>query len=180
MIELLHLAERLREAPRILPDKCEARVRTIGLCAELCSEGGFGWHRRVLLIHNLLANGAFHQRERRIGHYQAGKYGYQASQVDQSMQRCEDIVATFARLHAAQNGPGSYLDGNSLSAIDLAWAAFAALIRPLPQEHCPMSDSWRALYCWEPVDTSAETVSALLQRRDRIYAEHLRLPLVLA
>ena len=179
-LELLHLADRLREEPRLLSDKCEDRVRTIGLCAELCSEGGFGWHRRVSLIHNLLTNSDFSERERRIGHYLAGKYGYQASRVHDSMQRCEDIVATFARLHAAQNGPGSYLNGNSLSAIDLAWAAFAGLIRPLPQEQCPMSDTWRALYGWEPVNTPAETVNALLQRRDRIYAEHLQLPVVVA
>jgi glutathione S-transferase len=177
-LELLHLAERLREEPRLLPDKCDERVRTIGLCAELCSEGGFGWHRRILLIHNLLTNSDFHERERRIGHYLAGKYGYEVSRVDQSRQRCEDIVALFARLQAAQNEPGSYFDGNRLSAIDLAWAAFAALIRPLPQEHCPMSDLWRALYSWEPVNTSAESVTALLQRRDRIYKEHLRLPIV--
>ena len=125
-----------------------------------------------------MTNSEFSERERRIGHYLAGKYGYQASRVNYSMQRCEDIVATFARIHAAQKGLGTYLDGNSLSAIDLAWAAFAALIRPLPQEHCPMSDIWRALYAWEPVNTSAETVNALLQRRDRIYAEHLQLPVV--
>jgi len=176
-LELLHLAERLCEAPRLLPDQCEERARTIGLCAELCSEGGFGWHRRVLLTHNLLTNGDFSERERRIGHYLAGKYGYQASQVQHSLQRCEDIVATFARLDA-QNAQGNYLDGNSLSALDLAWAAFAALIRPLPQEHCPMSDTWRALYSWEPQHTSLQSVSALLQRRDRIYAQHLQLPVV--
>src|SRR5579864_3921247 len=123
-LELLHLAERLRDAPRLLSDECEARIRTIGLCAELCSEGGFGWHRRVLLIHNLLTNSDFHERERRIGHYLAGKYGYKSSQVDRSIQRCEEIVGTFA-LQAAQNGPGNYLVGNSLTAIDLAWAAFA-------------------------------------------------------
>jgi glutathione S-transferase len=179
-LELLHLAERLREEPRLLSDKCEERVRTMGLCAELCSEGGFGWHRRILLIHDLLTNSDFHERERRIGHYLAGRYGYEPSRVDLSRRRCEDIVAMFARLHTAQNDTGSYFDGNSLSAIDLAWAAFAALIRPLPHEHCPMPDLWRALYCWEPVNTSAETVNALLQRRDRIYKEHLSLPVVVA
>jgi hypothetical protein len=177
-LEILHLAERLHEEPRLLPDSCEERARTIGLCAELCSEGGFGWHRRILLIHNMLTNSDFQERERRIGHYLAGKYGYQANQVHHSTQRCEDIVATFSRLHARQAGSGIYLDGKSLSAIDLAWATFAALIRPLPQEHCPMSETWRALYSWEPAQTSPETMSALLQRRDWIYAEHLRLPLI--
>jgi hypothetical protein len=67
-----------------------------------------------------------------------------------------------------------------VSALDLAWAAFGAFIRPLPQEHCPMSDTWRALFSWQPVNTSAEAVSALLKHRDRIYAEHLSLPVVVA
>jgi hypothetical protein len=177
-LEILHLAERLGEQPRLLPDESEARARVIGLCGELCSEGGFGWHRRVLLIHELLTNGALGERERRIGHYMAGKYGYEASGVRHSLQRCEDIVATFARLHAAQNSSDVYFDGKSLSAIDLAWAAFAALIRPLPQEHCAMSDTWRSLYTWEPVTTSAQTVGALVERRDRVYATHFRLPVI--
>jgi hypothetical protein len=179
-LDILHLAERLGGQPRLLSDKSEERVRAIGLCAELCSEGGFGWHRRVVLIHNLLTNDEFGERERRIGHYMAGKYGYQPGSVQGSIQRCEDIVATFARLHSAQNGSDVYFEGNSLSAIDLAWAAFAALIRPLPQEHCAMSDTWRSLYTWEPTMTPAQTVGALLQRRDRVYAAHLRLPVVLA
>jgi glutathione S-transferase len=178
-LELLHLAERLGEQPRLLPDNSEERARATGLCAELCSEGGFGWHRRVLLIHSLLTNDDFGERERRIGHYLAGKYGYQSSSVPHSVQRCEEIVATFARLHSARNGSDVYFEGNGPSAVDLAWAAFAALIRPLPHEHCSMSDTWRSLYTWEPTMTSAQTVDALLQRRDRVYAAHLQMPVVL-
>jgi len=177
-LELLHLAESLREEPRLLPEECAARARMIGLCAELCSEGGFGWHRRILLTHEMLTNAAFGERERRIGQYLAAKYGYRPDGVQRSSQRCEEIVATFARVHAARSGAGLYFEGDSVSVLDLAWAAFSALIRPLPQEQCPMSDTWRALYSWQPANTSAAAVSALLQRRDRIYAEHLELPVV--
>lgn len=177
-LELLHLAERLGEQPRLLPGECEARARMIGWCAELCSEGGFGWHRRILLTHEMLTNASFGERERRIGHYLAAKYGYQPGLLQQSSQRCEDIVAVFALLHAARNDSGLYFEGDSVSALDLAWAAFAGLIRPLPQEQCPMTDTWRALYTWQPANTSQEAVSALLRRRDRIYAEHLELPVV--
>jgi hypothetical protein len=177
-LELLHLGERLREEPRLLPAECEARARTIGLCAELASEGGFGWHRRILLTHEMLTNAGFGERERRIGHYLAAKYGYQPNGVERSAQRCEDIVTAFGRLHAASGESSLYFEGNCVSALDLAWAAFAALIRPLPNEQCPMSDTWRALYTWQPVNTSRELVSSLLQRRDRIYAEHFELPVV--
>jgi len=175
-LELLHLAERLREEPRLLPDESESRARVVGLCAELCSEGGFGWHRRILLTHEMLTNASFGEREKRIGHYLAGKYGYHADRVQRSAQRCEEIVAGFARLHAARDG--LYFEGNSVSALDLAWAAFAGLIRPLSQDQCPMSETWRTLYTWQPTKTSPNLVSALLQRRDRIYAEHFELPVV--
>ena len=179
-LDILHLAESLGEQPQLLPGKCEERARAIGLCAELCSEGGFGWHRRVLLVHNLLTNSAFGERERKIGQYMAAKYGYRASGVLHSLKRCEDIVATFAGLHTARNGSDIYFEGNGLSAVDLAWAAFAALIRPLPHEQCPMSEIWRSLYTWQPTQTPAQTVEELLQRRDRIYAARLRLPVVVS
>ena len=76
-------------------------------------------------------------------YYLAAKYGYQASRVHHSMQRCEDIVATFARLHAAQKGLGTYLDvltaedaliTNRRAVADLETRAFTldvALIRAL-------------------------------------------------
>ena len=85
------------------------------------------------------------------------------------------IALDFCQANAKS---GREQSGSAQSAIDLAWAAFAALIRPLPQEHCSMSDTWRSLYTWEPMMTSAQTVGALLQRRDRVYAAHLRLPVV--
>jgi hypothetical protein len=177
-LELMHLAERLGDEPRLLPDECDARARMIGLCAELCSEGGFGWHRRILLTHEALTNAGFGEREKRIGHYLAAKYDYRPDRIQRSLQRCEDIVSVFARLDAAGTGSGLYFEGNRVSALDLAWAAFAALIRPLPQEQCPMPDTWRALYTWQPAQTPTQAVNALLQRRERIYAQHFELPVV--
>jgi hypothetical protein len=175
-LELLHLAERLGQSPRLLPDACEERAQVLGLCSELCSEDGFGWNRRILLTHHMLTGNGMSERERRIGQYLAAKYGYDANRLQHSAQRCEEIVATFARLHAAE--AGSYFNGRSLSALDLAWAAFAALIRPLPHEHCPMPEIWRTLYTWQPTGTSPEIVDALLKRRDQIYAQHFSLPVV--
>ncbi len=179
-LELLQLAERLGDEPRLLPDTCEERAQVTGLCAELCSEAGFGWHRRILLIHHMLTGDDMQERERRIGRYLAGKYGYQANGLQHSAQRCEDIVATFARLHAARSEPSLYFNGRSLSALDLAWAAFAALIQPLPHEQCPMSEVWRTLYTWQPAQTSPDIVNALLHRRDEIYAKHFSLPVIVA
>jgi len=134
-LEQIALAERLAATPKLLPDASASRALVLGLLAELCAEGGFGWHRRLLMIERLLTDKAFGDRERAIGRYLAAKYGYAGASLEESRQRCEAIVATFA---ASLPEPGAFLRGTTLTALDLGWAAFAALIRPLPQELYPM------------------------------------------
>jgi hypothetical protein len=172
-LEQLILATRLAESPRLLPHSPSERAFVIGLLAELCAEGGFGWHRRLLMIERLLAAGAYGPRERAIGQYIAAKYSYPGATVIESRQRCEDIVATFATLDVSEQG---FLAGNSLSALDLGWAAFAALIQPLPNDLCPMDPMWRDLYTWTPTETAPVKVAALLAHRDRIYRDWMELP----
>jgi hypothetical protein len=116
---------------------------------------------------------SFAERERAIGHYLAKKYRHNTDSVEASTQRCEQIVSTFATLHAAGH---DYLLGPSLTALDLAWAAFAALIQPLPEEMCQMKPLWRDLYTWTASETPRERLDALLSLRERIYRNHLSLP----
>jgi glutathione S-transferase/glutaredoxin len=175
-LELLLLAERISDTPRLLPDNPLQRAKIIGLIAELGSEAGFGWHRRVMMIERLLTEPRFGERERTIGRYLAKKYRFSTDTVEQSTQRCETIVAAFFELAAAGTG---YLAGPSLTALDLAWAAFAALIRPLPEELCPMHPLWRELYTWAPARTSETNILVLLAHRERIYREWLALPVEL-
>jgi hypothetical protein len=85
-------------------------------------------------------------------------------------------VAAFAGLSEAD---APYLCGQTLTALDLGWAAFAALIEPLPESVCAFHPMWRDLYTWAPADTAPKAVDALLARRDRIYQEWLELPVVL-
>ncbi len=115
----------------------------------------------------------FGDRERAIGHYLSKKYRHDTDAPETSVERCEHIVAAFATLHAAGHG---YLLGPSLTALDLAWAAFAALLRPLPEALCPMKPLWRDLYTWTPSQTSAASLDALLSFRERVYRDHLPLP----
>jgi glutathione S-transferase len=175
-LDQLVLAERISVSPRLLPDDPLHRAKVVGLMAELCSEAGFGWHRRVLMIERLLSEPTFGERERGIGKYLAKKYRHSADSVEGSSQRCEEIVATFAALQAAGHG---YLLGSALTALDLAWAAFAALIKPLSEDLCRMSPLWRDLYTWVPSMTPAPAVEALLSYRDRIYRDWLPLPVEL-
>jgi glutathione S-transferase len=172
-LEQLLLSERISAQPRLLPDDPRQRATVIGLIAELCSEAGLGWHRRVMIIERLLTEPRFNERERGIGKYLAAKYRHSSDTIEESTRRCEVILASFAALRAnAQD----YLAGPGLTALDLAWAAFAALIQPLPEQLCPMKPLWRELYTWMPEATPLNAVEPLLAHRDRIYRDWLPLP----
>jgi hypothetical protein len=175
-LEQLSLATRLADSPRLLPDSPSERAFVIGFLAELCAEGGFGWHRRQLMIQRLLTEDTFGSRWSAIGQYLAAKYRYPGATVIESRQRCESIVAAFATLDVAKH---AFLAGNSLSALDLGWAAFAALIQPLPNDLCPMDPVWRDLYTWTPTETAPVKVAALLAHRDQIYRDWMELPISL-
>lgn len=172
-IEQLALAERLAPEPALLPNTPLERARVTGLLSELFMEGGFGWCRRLMMIDRLLHESHYGDRERVIGQYLAAKYGYQGASMDDARRRCEEVLAEFARL-ARPDAP--YLLGPTLTALDLGWAAFAALVLPLPEADCAMHPMWRDLYSWVPTQTAPEVVEALLVRRDGIYREWLELP----
>lgn len=175
-IEQLAFAERLAPEPALLPDTVAERARVTGLLSELCTEGGFGWCRRLMLIDRLLHDSRYGDRERLIGQYLAGKYGYSGASIAEATQRCEDVVAVFARLVPAD---APYLAGSRLTALDLGWAAFAALIKPLSEPDCAMHPMWRDLYTWVPAQAASEDVEALLARRDTVYRWWLELPVVI-
>jgi glutathione S-transferase len=172
-LEQLLLAERISFNLRLLPDAPAERARVVGLISELCSEAGFGWHRRVMMIARLLTEPTFSERERGIGLYLSQKYLHSTDSVEAATKRCEEIVAIFAGLMATGH---SYLLGPCLTALDLAWAAFAALIQPLPEDLCPMKPLWRDLYTWKPAETPRDTLEGLLSFRERIYRDWLPLP----
>ena len=175
-LEQLLLSERISAEPRLLPDDPHERATVIGLIAELCSEAGLGWHRRILMIERLLTEPRFSERERGVGRYLAAKYRHSTDSVEKSTRRCEEILAVFADLRANAR---DYLVGSSLTALDLAWAAFAAMIQPLSEELCPMKPLWRDLYTWMPEATARNRVHDLLAHRERVYRDWLPLPVEL-
>jgi glutathione S-transferase len=173
-LEQLYVAERFAPQQPLLPADAATRALVIGLIAELCGENGFGWNRRLQMIGRLIAAGS-HARDQQIGLYLKYKYGASGSADPQ--RRCDEIVALFAeRLRHQLSYGKAYLVGDRLSALDLAWAAFAALIEPLPERTCPMSARWRDLFRWTPQSVSADDQQMLLAHRDRIYRQHLKLP----
>jgi hypothetical protein len=175
-LEQLSLAERLADGPKLLPESPRERAFVIGFLSELCAEDGFGWHRRLLLIDRMLTESGYGERERAIGRYLGDKYGFTSASLPESRRRCESIVAAFAALNITAEG---FFARESLSALDLGWTAFTALIQPLPHDLCPMDTLWRDLYTWTPSESAPDAIAALLAHRDRIYRDWLELPVIL-
>ena len=88
------------------------------------------------------------------------------------------MVTLLSRTLLDQRDRGSdYFVGSALTAVDIYWATFAAMLEPLPPEQCPMQDGMRATYTVTNEEHLAAADPILLDHRNRIYREHLKLPL---
>ena len=171
--EIAWLAERIAPEPRLIPRDVEERARVFGLGHELAGEQGLGWCRRLMMIHFL----SRHAPELPITAYLAGRYGYSPAAAEAAPERVVRILGAFSAQLAAQRAAGRrWLVGETLSALDVWWAAFAALLEPLPAELCPMSAELRASYVVRDPVVRAALDPALLAHRDLVYREHLELP----
>lgn len=167
--EILFLAERLAPEPRLVPLDPAERALMLGLSFEICGEQGLGWSRRL----GMLPPGPrpdFDTMPWRYGLSEAGR-------VAGADARVNELLALLARqLHEQRAAGRRYLVGESLSALDIYWAAFSNLVQPLPHELCPMPAWLRPIY-----DSSSRPVDApdplLIEHRDRIWQEHLGLPM---
>ncbi|RIL06321.1 MAG: hypothetical protein DCC71_07290 [Proteobacteria bacterium] len=167
------LAERIAPEPRLLPEAVDERALVFGLGRELCGELGLGWCRRLMLVDQVKQLAP----DLPIARYLASRYGYEPAAAAAAPQRVADIVTAFARQLRAQQERGlRYLVGGSLSALDVWWAAFAAMLDPLPHELCPMGRDTRAAYAVRDPRVRAALDPALLAHRDLVYREHLELP----
>jgi glutathione S-transferase len=180
-VEILLLAERLAPEPRLVPTDARERVLCFGLSHELCGEEGFAWNRRHQLLHPMLslpdaATRPDLESVRRLG----ARYGYSPEVAERADERVAQILELFSRQLADQHKAGSeYLVGSGLTAVDIYWATFAAMLKPLPEELCPMSDMMRNAYGTLMPKSQAALDPALLEHRDRVYERHLELPIVL-
>ena len=172
--EILLLAERLAPETPLIPGDTAERAALFGLAHEICGEMGLGWCRRLVgIADGLTGGGGF---DKRIAGYLT-KYGYREGCETEAHQRVIDILQLLAaRLHASASG---YYLGDRLTALDIYSATFMVMFGPLPQEQCPMPPALRATF--ESVDEATRKAldPILFEHRDRIYAEHLELPLTL-
>jgi glutathione S-transferase len=175
-MDIALLAERIAPKPQLLPDDVDDRARVFGLGRELCGELGLGWLRRLMLVHWVEQVAP----DLPITGYLGGRYGYDPALAEAAPARAAAIVRAFSAQLAAQRARGSsYLVGDALSALDVWWAAFAAMLDPLPPDLCPMRADTRAAYeVRDPVLREAID-PALLAHRDFVYRKHLELPVQL-
>jgi glutathione S-transferase len=174
--EILLLAERLAPEPRLVPEAPAERARLFGLANELAGELGFGWCRRNDGIHQSAQKlPAGPLRESALGF--GRRYGYRAEEAELYRRRVREVLGLFGETLRAQRARGSrFLLGDALSALDLYWATFAALLAPLPQELCPMDPGMRAFYGLRDPAQRAPGDELLLEHRDAIYRDFLELP----
>jgi glutathione S-transferase len=176
--EILLLAERLAPTPALLPADASERALVFGLAHEICGEAGLGWSRRLQLVHAGLQNaGGFPER---VAKYLGKKYGYSPAVGAAASARVAQLVDMLVGRLKAQRVAGSrYYVGDSLTALDVYGATFAAMFRPLPHAQCAMDVSTRAAFETLDAQTEAALDSILFEHRDMMYAKYLELPLSL-
>jgi glutathione S-transferase len=177
-IEQLYLAERLQPHPSLIPANMEERTLMFGYCNELCGQHGFGWSKRLMLVHPTLTNPNADKGSRAFSTYIGDKYGYDTAEAEVAPRHCADILQLLSNRLEQQRAKGSkFFIGNQLSALDIYWAAFAALVQPLPHDQCPMPSSFRTMYTNTDSTIQAAAKPILFEHRDFIYRTYLELPI---
>jgi glutathione S-transferase len=173
----LYLAERLAPDPPLIPAKLEERALMFRLANELCGENGFGWSRRLMMLHATISSPNAPDAAKSGAGFLGRKYGYTPAAAQDAPQRVAEILRALNAQLDSQRGRGSrFLVGDRLSALDIYWAAFAALIQPLPDELCKMSPGFRRTYTCTDTTVMAAASPQLLAHRDFVYHEFLELP----
>lgn len=174
--EILFLAERLAPEPSLIPADAETRVLFFGLCREICGEMGLGWCRRLQSVHR----GMQTDPPDPIARYLGDRYGYSPAAGEASLGRVTEILGLLSEQLRRERAAGRrFLIGDSLSALDIYWAAFSNLVKPLPPEQLAMPDFLRPIFTSAEPEVLALVEDGLLRHRDFVYREFLELPVPL-
>jgi glutathione S-transferase len=107
-----------------------------------------------------------------------GKYGHSQTAAEAAPGRVAQILRLLDTKLAQQHTAGKkFFIGDRLSALDLYWATFAVLIKPLPPEQCPIPEPLRTSFTNTNPTIAAAATPALIAHRDFIYQEYLELPM---
>jgi glutathione S-transferase len=171
--EILLLAERLKPEPALIPADPGQRALLFGLAHEICGEMGLGWCRRLVQIAPMAA-------ARQPGGIELmRKYGSGPEGQAVAQQRVVEVLTLLRGVLRERRAAGqTYLMGE-LTALDVYWATFCTLLSPLPPEQLPMPPQMRPLFSDEDPEVQGLLAGELLELRDLVYAQHLRLPVEL-
>ncbi len=173
-MDILMLAERIAPEPRLVPDDAAERAMMFGLSHEICGEDGYAWNLRLIMFHDVVKAGGMNENFKTM----ADSYGYTEQTAQAAPEKTAKIVRLLAtQLHEQKTRNSRYFVGSQLSALDIYWACFCAMIRPMPQEKCPMSDQLRYLYNNRDAAVDAAIDPVLIDHRDYIYETYLELPM---
>jgi len=175
----LYLAERLAPLPRLIPQGVEERALMFGMANELMGETGLVWSLRVLAIHRGQSHLKLNEQAQAMVDFLAAKYQHGVpDEAERASIRAGDVITLFNQRLEQQHSRGSrFLIGDQLTALDIYWAASAAMIQPLPPELCDMPRWLRTTYTANHPRVVAAVRPMLLEHRDFIYREYLQLPL---
>jgi glutathione S-transferase len=178
-IDQLNLAERLAPTPRLIPERLEDRVLMFGYCNELCGENGIGWVERLRGVHEQLTKPGGDPRG--VSAYLGKKYGYTPEIGTRAAERvAEGLTALVARLEQQKERASRFFIGDSLSAMDIYWAAFSNMLQPLAPELMPMPERMRTMFTTTDPTVLAALKPILLEHRDFIFKNYLELPVDLS
>jgi hypothetical protein len=178
-IDQLNLAERLAPAPRLIPERLEDRVLMFGYCNELCGENGIGWTERLRGVHEQLTKPGGDPRG--VSAYLGKKYGYTPEIGTRAAERVADgLTALAARLEQQKERASRFFIGDSLSAMDIYWAAFSNMLKPLPPELMPMPERIRTMFTTTDPNVVGALKPILLEHHDFIFKNYLELPVDLS
>ena len=178
-IAQLNLAERLAPTPRLIPERFDDRVLMFGYCNELCGENGIGWTERLRGVHEQLTKPGGDPRG--ISAYLGKKYGYTPEIGARAAERAAAGLTALATRLEQQKARGSrFFIGDSLSAMDVYWAAFSNMLKPLPPELMPLPEMLRAMFTTTDPTVIAALKPILIEHRDFIFKNYLELPVDLS
>ena len=173
-VEILLLAERLSDSPRLIPFDPLQRSRLFGLGHEICGEMGLGWCVRLLMIKAGLDHSGDDAFPSTVAGLLALKYGFHPHSVGQAQAR---VIEVLNLLDETLGEREYFLSG--LSALDVYWATMANLLSPLPASELPMSSFMRGIYTSTNEAILAALTPRLREHQRRIYESHLELPVPL-
>ena len=172
--EILDLAERLGSGPSLYPADIRDRIQMVGICSEICNEGGLAWHARMLMLNVTYESHGDVVFEKNP---MFKEYGFSPAAVITALDRVKQILSYLTETITRQKQQGSiYLVGDSMTAADIYWACFSNMLEALPPGDCPLPDYLRQ--GWSTLAKSiGEYDRVLIEQRDRIFEQHLWLPM---